>query len=160
MFLPEAGTDVVLRAAKELEGTGINVRIIGRGLLKKEVENLMQELKPTNVELMTEMLPIEDLRKNMLECHISLGQLADHPRVHTTIPHKAFESMAMKLPYLTGANKGVLEILDEGQTCFLVPPGDHHALARKILELRDRPADLERVAENAYELYRQEFTPK
>lgn len=160
MFLPEAGADVVVRAAKELEVDGIPVRLIGRGLLLPEVEKLVAELKPSNLELVTTRLPIEDLRRMMLECHVSLGQLADHPRVHTTIPHKAFESMSMKLPYLTGANRGIMEVLEEGQTCFTVPPGDHHALARKIIELRDRPADLDRVAENAYQLYQKEFTPK
>ncbi|MDP2593797.1 MAG: glycosyltransferase family 4 protein [bacterium] len=160
MFLAEAGADVVVRAAKELEPEGIPVRLIGRGLLLPEIEDLVAELKPTNLELISTRLPIEDLRRMMLECHLSLGQLADHPRVHTTIPHKAFESISMKLPYLTGANKGVLEVLDEGQTCFTVPPGDHHALARKIIELRDRPRDLERVAENAYKLYQKECTPK
>ena len=160
MFLAEAGADVVVRAAKELEGKNIAVRIMGRGLLLPEIEKLMRELQPANLELISMRLPIEELRQKMLECHLSLGQLADHPRVHTTIPHKAFESMSMELPYLTGANKGVLEVLDEGQTCFTTPPGDYHALARKILELRDRPADLARVAENAYQLYLREFTPK
>lgn len=160
MFLPEAGADVVLRAAKELEHEGVQFRIIGRGLLQKDVEDLMRQLKPANVELITERLPIEILRTTMLECHLSLGQLADHPRVHTTIPHKAFESMTMKLPYLTGDNNGVREILTDTVTCFTVPPGDHHALARKIIELRDRPRELERVSENAYRLYKREYTPE
>ncbi|MCR4333494.1 MAG: glycosyltransferase [Patescibacteria group bacterium] len=159
-FLPEAGVDVVVRAAKELENEDITVRIIGRGLLQKEIAALIQELKPTNVEFTTAMLPMDELRKKMLECHLSLGQLANHPRVHTTIPHKAFDSIAMKLPYLTGENRGVMEILEDGETCFTVPPGDSHALARKIIELRDRPQELERVAENAYQLYQREFTPK
>lgn len=160
MFLPEAGAEVVIRAAKELDGENIRVRIIGRGLLKKEIENLISELRPSNLELITEMLPVQILRDKMLECHLSLGQMANHPRVHTTIPHKAFESIAMKLPYLTGKNKGVMEILSDGQTCFTVPPGDYRQLARKIKELRDNPRELERVSENAYHLYHEEFTPK
>ena len=160
MFLPEAGVDVVLRAAKELEREHIQFRIIGHGLLQQGVENLMQELKPTNVEIITTKLPIEILRNKMLECHVSLGQLANHRRVHTTIPHKAFESMAMKIPYLTGENNGVMEILCDNETCFTVPPGDYHALASKIIELRNKSAELERVAKNAYQLYQREFTPK
>lgn len=160
MFLPEAGADVAIRAAKELEQKDIQVRIIGRGLLSKEIGKLANELKPKNLELITTRLPIEALRQKMAECHLSLGQLANHPRVHTTIPHKVFESMAMKLPYLTGENKGVMEIIKNGETCFTVTPGDYHALARKILELKENPTELNRVAENAYQLYRREFTPK
>lgn len=160
MFLPEAGADVVLRAAKELEHEDVQFRIIGRGLLKREIEGLANRLKSANVELITEKLPLEALRGKMLECHVSLGQLADHPRVHTTIPHKAFESMAMKLPYLTGENRGVMEILKNGETCFTVPPGDYHALARKIIELRDHPEELKRVAENAYQQFEHTYTPR
>lgn len=159
-FLPEAGVDTVIRAAKELEPQYINVRILGRGMLIKEMESLVKELQPKNLEMITELLPFDTLRTKMLECHISLGQLANHPRVHTTIPHKVFESMAMKLPYVTGANKGVLEVVEDGKTCFCVPPGDHKALAKKILELRDKQAELERVAQHAYDLYQKEYTPK
>ena len=160
MFLPEAGADVVILAAKELETTDIRVRIIGRGFLKSEIEKMVEKLKPANLELITETLPIETLRNKMLECHLSLGQLAIHPRVHTTIPHKVFESMAMKLPYLTGDNKGIMEILYDGQTCFAVPSGDYRKLASKILELKDNQTELDSVAENAYQLYRREFTPR
>lgn len=159
MFLPEAGADIVIRAAKELEGSGINVRVIGRGLLLSEVKKLVAELAPTNLELITDRLPFDELRRKMLECHVSIGQVADHPRVHTTIPHKAFESMAMGLPYLTGANRGVGEILTEGETCFTIPPGDYRALANKLVELRDQPHNLSRVAKNAHQLYGSAFTP-
>lgn len=159
-FLPEAGADVVVRAAKELEKEKISIRIIGRGLLLKDVECLKKELSPTNLELITTLLPVDILRQKMLECHVSLGQLAKHPRVHTTIPHKVFESMSMRLPYLTGENKGVMEVVHDNETCFTVPPGDPHALAQKIIELQKRASDLNRVASNAYELYQKEFTPK
>ncbi|MDO8231939.1 MAG: glycosyltransferase [bacterium] len=160
MFLPEAGADVVIRAAKELEKENIRVRVIGRGLLLPEIERLAKELAPSNLDLIIERLPIEDLRRSMLECHLSLGQLADHPRVHTTVPHKVFESLSMKLPYLTGANKGVMEFLTDTETCFTVSPGDYRALAQKILELRDRSDVLGRVSESAYQLYQREFTHK
>lgn len=159
-FLPEAGADVVIRAAKELEGKGVNFRILGRGLLQKQMEALIAELKPTNLDFETAKLPIDELRRKMLECHISLGQLADHPRVHTTIPHKVFESMSMKLPYLTGENKGVMEVVHDGVECFTVPPGDHKALAQKIFELKNQQEKINQVAQNAYVLYKNEFTPK
>lgn len=159
MFLPEGGADIAVRAAKELEQENVGVRIIGRGFLLPEIERLARELMPSNLELITKKLPLDELRRSMLECHISLGQLARHPRLSRTIPHKAYESMSMGLPYLTGANEGVLELLTDGETCFAVPPGDPKALARKILELRDRPHELARVAENARNLYLFKFTP-
>ena len=53
-----------------------------------------------------------------------------------------------------------MEIITENETCFTVSPGDYKALANKISELRDDLERLSKVAENAYQLYQQEFTPK
>lgn len=159
-FLPEAGADIVVRAAKELESSGIRFRILGRGLWQAQIESLIHELRPSNLELITAILPISTLRQKMLECHLSLGQLANHPRVQTTIPHKAFESLALKLPYLTGDNRGIREILVPNQTCFVVSPGDYRALARQIVDLENQPSELARVGENAYQLYCERFTPR
>lgn len=160
MFLPEAGVDVAIRAAKELEDEDIAVRIIGRGLLLPEIKALVAELAPRNLEFITERLPIGVLRRRMLECHASLGQLANHPRLDRTIPHKAYESMAMKLPYITAANKAVFEILKPEATCFSFAPGDYKALAEKIRALQNQRNDISRVAENAFELYKHSFTSK
>ena len=159
-FLPEAGADVVLKAAKLLEGTNIDFRIIGNGLLEKEIRQLSDQLKCTNIELITKYLAVEKLREKMLECHLSLGQMADHSRVHTTIPHKAFESLIIKLPYLTGRNQGVLEILKEEETCLCVRPGDHEDLAEKILALKNQPELLEKIASAGFKLYQDYFTTK
>lgn len=159
-FLPEAGTDIVVRAAKELEEKNIKFRILGSGLLLKQIESLIAELKPSNLELITEHLPYEKLRELMQECHLSIGQVADHPRLQRTIPHKAFESLAMKLPYLTARQPAILELLQEGSTCFGVNPGDPQDLAQKISELRDKPGLLNSVAEGGLELYHRNLTSR
>lgn len=158
-FLPEAGVSTLIEAAKLLEDQNINIRIIGQGFLEKEIKALISKLKPKNLELITEFLPIEILRTKMLECHLSIGQLADHPRLERTIPHKAFESLSMKLPYLTAKNKGVLEILKEDETCVCVNPNDSKDLADKIMFLKNNPETLERISANAYGLYESTYTP-
>jgi glycosyltransferase involved in cell wall biosynthesis len=159
-FLPESGILTVIEAAKKLENTDIHFRIIGHGFLYREVNALLEKLKPKNVEMITEKIPIDELRRSMLECHISLGQLARHPRLERTLPCKLFESLALKLPYVTGRNKAALEILEDGKTCVTVNPGDADDLAKKILDLKNDPKKVARIAEAGFGLYKEKLTSK
>ncbi len=159
-FLPESGILTVIEAAKILEDKGMQFRIIGHGFMYREVNALMKKLEPKNIEMLNERLSNDNLREKMLECHISLGQLAEHPRLSRTLPCKLFESLALGLPYLTARNAGVFELLKEGVTCFAVPPNNPTLLAEKILSLKNNPELLQTITEKGYDLYREKLTSK
>lgn len=159
-FLPESGILTVIETAKKLENAEVDFLVIGHGFLYREVNALLAKLSPKNLTMMTERLPFETLRPLMLSCHISLGQLATHPRLDRTLPCKLFETLALKLPYLTGRNKAVFEILEENVTCFAVQPGNSDDLAQKILALKNDPSLCEKVASAGYALYQQKLTSK
>ena len=157
-FLPETGVEYVVKAAKILEKEGVNFIINGGGMLSGRIDKLINELQPKNLELNLEIIPIEKLRGLMQKCHISLGQLSDHPRLDRTIPHKAYESLALKLPYLTASNTGILELLKEGETCITCKPADAKSLADKILWVKNNYSIAEKIAENGYKLYQNKLT--
>jgi len=159
-FLPEAGVDVLLHAAKKLEHLPVRFRILGHGLLQKEIVSLAQKLELKNTEIITDYLTDENIRAMMLECSLSLGQLAHHPRLLRTIPFKAFEAMAMKLPFLTARNKAVMEIHTENVTCLGCEPGDADDLARKIRFAYENPTLLETLRSNGYTLFQEHLTAR
>lgn len=159
-FLPESGILTVIEAAKKLEDSGIKFLIIGHGFLYREFNALMAKLAPKNVEHIHDRLDIDTLRRLMLSCHISLGQLADHPRLKRTLPCKLFESLALKLPYLTGRNPAVFEVLTENINCACSKPGDADDLVKNILYLRDNAELREKIALRGYELYKEKLTSK
>lgn len=159
-FLPESGVLTVIEAAKRLEQSGIQFHIIGNGFMYREVAALMGKLEPQNIMMTPATLPVNELRKKMLACHLSLGQLADHPRLLRTLPCKLFESIALRLPYLTARNPGALELLVENETCFAVKPGDSTDLAEKILLIKNNPDLLEKVARQGFQLYKTKLTSK
>lgn len=152
-FMPEAGVEYAVRAAKILEDENIKFVLIGGGILLEKIKELIDELRPANVELITDFLPYEKLREIMQKCHLSLGQLSNHGRLTRTIPHKAYESLAMKLPYLTASNSGVLELLTPDKTCLTCNPADAKSLAEKILWVKNNYLVAEKIAENGYGLY-------
>jgi len=94
----------------------------------------------------------------MQKCHISLGQLSDHPRLIRTLPHKAYESLSMKLPYLTASNTGILELLTPDKTCLICKSANAESLAEKILWAKEHFQELEEIAENGYKFYQKELT--
>lgn len=156
-LMPEAGVEYLIQAAKILEEEGICFIMLGGGLLLDKTKKLIEEINPTNLELKSDLLPYEELRGLMQKCHLSLGQLSDHRRLSRTIPHKAFESLAMKLPYLTAANTGILELLKDGETCISCRPADARSLADKILWVKNNYSQANMVAENGHEFFNREL---
>jgi glycosyltransferase involved in cell wall biosynthesis len=64
-------------------------------------------------------------------------------------PNSLIEAMAMKLPVISTPISGVVEIVEDGTSGILVPPGDAAALAREIERLIDDEALARRLGENA-----------
>jgi glycosyltransferase involved in cell wall biosynthesis len=53
--------------------------------------------------------------------------------------HAFAEAMAYRLPCVGSNTGGVPEVIDDGRTGYLVPVGDHDAVAARIVDLLDRP---------------------
>lgn len=159
-FLPESGIEYAIGAAEILKNEDIKFIILGSGIMEPLVKQLLAKFESKNIEWIKERLDYDTLRKKMQECHLALGQLSDHERLTRTIPHKAFESIVMKLPYLTARNKAVLELLTENETCFCCNPADPQDLADKILWIKNNYTEAQKIAENAYQLYLRKLTPK
>jgi glycosyltransferase involved in cell wall biosynthesis len=158
----EAGAETVIRAAKILENEGVNFLIIGFGWddVIKDFDAVVNELKPKNITHIRNQIPIGELRSLMLPCHVSLGQFGNNERLKRTIPHKAFESLAMKLPYITARSAGVAEVFTDTINALMVNVADPEDLAEKIRSIKNDQALSLRLAENGFRLYNDRFTPK
>lgn len=162
-FLPETGIEYVLKAAKKLEDENINFLIIGLAKtekIEKNIEDIIENTKPKNLKFITGYVSIAELRKIMLSCHISLGQFGENERIERTIPHRAFESLALDLPYITAESKGTKELLTDRINCLFVKRADANDLAEKILELKNNQELRKKIAENGYKLYQEKLNPK
>ena len=159
-FLPEAGVKHILEAAKILEKKGVNFLIIGNGFLEKEIKEQIKSLNLKNLELISKYLELKELREKMLTAHVNVGQIENHERLKRTIPYKAFESMALQLPYITGNSAGIKELLEDGKNCVMVNLANPKDLAKKIMELKNNPELRKKIAENGYKLYKEKLTPK
>lgn len=158
-FLPEAGVEVIVEAAKILESKDVDIFIMGSGLLDKEINAFIDKIKPKNLSVESGHLSFDEMRRLILSCHVSLGQFANHERLDRTIPHKAFESLALGLPYVTARSKGVSEILKDGENCFMVNPADPKNLSEKIIYIKNNSAIAQKIGNNGLALHKEKFTP-
>jgi glycosyltransferase involved in cell wall biosynthesis len=74
------------------------------------------------------------------------------------ISNAILEAMAMRLPVVATAVGGTPEIVREGANGHLVPPGAPAALARRILDLLERPAARRRMGERGRRIVEREFS--
>jgi glycosyltransferase involved in cell wall biosynthesis len=62
-----------------------------------------------------------------------------------SFPNAVLEAMAAGLPVVASGVGGILELVEDGRTGWLVPPGDAQALAARVMQVIARPADAARI---------------
>jgi glycosyltransferase involved in cell wall biosynthesis len=75
-------------------------------------------------------------------------------------PNAALEAAAAGCAVVASAHGGLPEMIRDGETGRLVPPGDPSALARATVELLDDPAERERLGAAAAADVRARFAPQ
>lgn len=155
-FIALHGLETIIRAAKLVEADGITVRIIGDGQERPLVDRLLDELAPTNVEVI-QRVPLEQLPDEIAAATICLGVFGTSDKAHRVVPHKVFECAAVGRPIITGDTEGVRTAFDENEV-MLTPPGDATALAEAIRSLMAQPDLRDHLSRACHERYVRMFS--
>jgi glycosyltransferase involved in cell wall biosynthesis len=137
-LIPLQGVDTIVAAARA--APEIAFRVVGSG----QLEPLLRDL-PGNVE---HVLWVEYTRlpAEIRAAGCALGIFGTTPKAQRVIPNKAFQALACGAPLITADTPAARELLADGESALLVPPGDAAALADAIRRLA-ADADLaERIA--------------
>ena len=125
----DKGVEVLLQAYAEMD-TRIPLVLIGRQVLPDIAKRL-----PKNVFLMGSW-PHDAVMRAWSRCTIGLVPSI----VADACPTVAMESMVMGRPIIATRNGGLTDIVIDGETGLLVPPGDPQALRLAMQTLLDDPA--------------------
>ncbi len=146
------GHTYLLDACRLLLDSGVDFecRLVGDGPLRAELETRIAELD------LGSHVHLEGPKPRAKVAQILGGaDLAVCPSVPTSrgdregIPVALMEAMATCLAVVASDISGIPELVDDGETGLLVPPGDPRALADAIARLHDDPALRARLGEAA-----------
>ena len=155
-FINLHGIDVIVRAAKLLQGDGIEVRIIGTGQEEAKITALLHELEPTNVTRVPSV-PLEQLAREIGEATVCLGIFGSSEKATRVVPNKVFECAAVGRPIVTADTPAMRAAFDDTELA-MVPAGDPTALAAEIRRLVGDADGREKLAAAAHARYVEDYS--
>ncbi|MBV9467237.1 MAG: glycosyltransferase family 4 protein [Solirubrobacterales bacterium] len=143
------GTEVLVRSLALLP-PDVRLLLIGDGERRSECERIARELGVSDRVELPGALAHDETMRRLAQCDVLASP-------HVEIPHqrffgsptKLFEYMALGRPIVASRIEQLGELLEDGVTARLVPPGEERELARAIywiLSSRDRGAGLASAA--------------
>jgi len=159
MLLPWKGHTVFLKAAARVFQRIPDARAFVIGAAPPHGEGYERELRALAQELgIADRMIFTGFRPDVPE----MLQLMDVV-AHASIDPEPFgrvitEAMAMRRPVIATRAGGPIEIIDDGRTGFLVPPGDDESLAYRLTMLLENPPLAARIAEAGYTAVRDRYS--
>lgn len=143
------GIDVLLRAvaiaARDVPGLELVLHGGGRDLERmRELASALDLGRHAVIE--QRLVPTAEVAALVSTAHLAVIPYRGDTFTRTIVPSKMFEYAAMGVPMIASRTEGVVEHFRDSEV-ILVPPGDHDAVARAIVELRYDPARRARLAE-------------
>jgi glycosyltransferase involved in cell wall biosynthesis len=146
-LIPLHGIDTILAAARL--APEIPFRIVGSGQLDASLDD-----RPDNVEWIP-WVEYEDLAAEYDRAGCALGIFGTTDKTARVIPNKVFQALACGTPVVTADTPAARELLVDGQSALLVPPGDPAALAAAVRRIATDLALAEHLSGGGLYTYQQ-----
>lgn len=144
-LIPLHGLETILAAAELVPE--IDVRVVGSGQLDELLEH-----RPPNVSW-ERWIDYERLAEAYWEAGCALGIFGTSSKAARVIPNKAYQALACATPLVTADTPAARELLVDGESALLVPPGDPAALAAALRRLSDDRELLLRLSAGERDVY-------
>jgi glycosyltransferase involved in cell wall biosynthesis len=146
-LIPLHGLETILEAARR--APDLPLRVVGSGQLGPLLAR-----RPPNVEWLP-WIPYEQLSDALRTAACALGIFSSGAKAARVIPNKAFQALACGVPLVTADTPAARELLVDGESALLVPPGDPDALADALRRLTSDRELAYRVADGGLAAYRE-----
>ena len=131
-LIPVHGLPTILEAARHVPE--ITFRMTGTG----QLQDLLARDRPPNVDWLgwveDDRIPAE-----LRSAGCALGIFGTSEKASRVVPNKVFEALACGAPVITADTPGIRELLSDGESALLVPPGDPKALAGAVRRIARDP---------------------
>jgi glycosyltransferase involved in cell wall biosynthesis len=144
-LIPLHGLETILAAARLVPD--LSITVVGRGQLEA-----LLDARPANVEWVP-WIQYERLGDAYRTALCALGVFGNTAKAARVIPNKVFQALACGTPVITADTPAARELLVDGETALLVPPGDPEALAAALTAAAANPAALQRIGAGGQRAY-------
>ncbi len=153
------GVDVLLRAAKILEGDRrLVVRIVGGGPEKEFLEAESRRLGTERTVSFEGVVTAEAIQGFFTRCDaLVLPAIVTASGDTEGLGVVLIEAMGYGKPVIASSAGGITDIVSDGETGLLVPPGNADALAGAIRRAMDHPEELAAIAARGTEFAARAF---
>lgn len=147
-LVPRKGVDVLLRATALLaQDPRLRVRIVGGGPERQPLEYLSDQLGLGGKVVFEGVVSGEKIASQFEECDaLVLPAIVTETGDTEGLGVVLIEAMGYGKPVIASAAGGIVDIVSDGDTGLLVPPGDPDALAAAIRRAMDHPDELARIS--------------
>lgn len=137
-FSPAYNFDQVFKAAKLLASfSDVEFVIQGGGELANALKSKVKEMKLRNVEVVNRIVSREEVAEILGEADVLLLPLNGVGSIEMGISSKLYEYQAAGKPILCCSNGQPARYVSKTKSGIVVKPGDHEALAKSLLYLRE-----------------------
>jgi glycosyltransferase involved in cell wall biosynthesis len=142
--------DSVFRAAKIIAEVDNDVEFIvqGQGELLGSMRSKLEELKVKNVRIVDKLLSREAVAELLGQADVLLLPLVEFKKPYRGMSSKLYEYQAMGKPIISCSNGLPSVYVKETNSGLTVYPGDHEALAKAVIELKENPDLAQMMGEN------------
>ena len=145
-LIPLHGLETIVAAARL--APEVPFRIVGSGQLEAVLAD-----PPANVERVP-WVEYTQLPRELWAAGCALGIFGTSTKAARVIPNKAYQALACGTPLITGDTPAARELLVDGESALLVPPGDADALAAAVRRVAGDVALRERIGAGGLATYR------
>ena len=141
-LVEKKGVEYAIKAVAKVAKSNPNIKysIVGDGLLKEELQLLIQQLNVADVVKILGWKQQQEVVKILSNSDILLApSVTAYNDDQEGIPVVIMETMAMGLPIISTQHSGIPELVQDGISGYLVPERDVDALAEKLNYLIEYP---------------------
>jgi glycosyltransferase involved in cell wall biosynthesis len=146
-LIPLHGLKTIMQAARL--APELAFRIVGSG----QLDGALAE-RPENVEWVR-WVEYERLPEELARAGCALGIFGTSGKAGRVIPNKAYHALACGTPLVTADTPAARELLVDGESALLVPPGDAPALAEAVRRIAADSALAEHLSGGGLHTYEQ-----
>ncbi len=154
------GVEVLVRAlARVLDRRPARLVVVGEGPRAGRIRRVARECGVADRVELTGHLSDEELSRQYRTCDIFvLPAVVDRKGDTEGLGVVLLEALRFERPVVASRAGGIPDIVEDGSTGWLAPPGDPEELARVLLRVAERPGESRRVARRGRRIVEDRFS--